>query len=82
MADHIIPERFRDAHAAGLRRFFETGKANVLGRRIEIWGLRRSGEEFPVELSISPISEEDGLIFVGFPNHISVVNIALTRVTS
>ena len=71
MANYIIPEQFRDAHAVGLRRFLETGQANVLGRRIEIWGLRRSGQEFPVELSISPISEGQGLLFVGFLRDIS-----------
>ena len=71
MADYIVPERFRDAHAVGLRRYLESGRANVLGRRIEIWGLRRSGEEFPVELSISPVSEEHDLIFVGFLRDIS-----------
>ena len=71
MADFIIPERFRDSHARGLTHFLTTGEAKVLGQRIEIWGLRRSGEEFPVELSISPISESGGLIFVGFLRDIS-----------
>ena len=66
MADLIIPPQFREAHARGLRRYLESGAAKVLGRRIEISGLRRSGEEFPLELSISPISEGGGLIFVGF----------------
>ncbi len=71
MADFIIPERFRGAHARGLCHFLATGEANVLGRRIEIWGLRRRGEEFPIELSISPVTESGGLIFVGFLRDIS-----------
>ena len=71
MADLIIPPQFREAHAQGLRKYLETGTAKVLGRRIEIWGLRRSGEEFPIELSISPISDDGGLIFVGFLRDIS-----------
>ncbi|MEC5325737.1 PAS domain S-box protein [Aurantimonas sp. A3-2-R12] len=71
MSDLIIPLRFREAHTEGLRRFLETGEAKVLRRRIEIWALRRTGEEFPVELSISPMAEEDGLIFVGFLRDIS-----------
>lgn len=71
MADLIIPPQFREAHARGLRRYLETGEAKVLGRRIEIWALRRSGQEFPVELSISPISEGGGLIFLGFLRDIS-----------
>src|SRR5271170_4070988 len=36
MAELIIPERFRAAHAKGIRRYFESGKAEILGRRIEV----------------------------------------------
>ena len=71
MADFIIPERFREAHANGLRRFLDTGKNTVLGHRIEIWGLHQSGKEFPIELSISPISDGGSLIFIGFLRDIS-----------
>ncbi|HEU00323.1 MAG TPA: PAS domain S-box protein [Aurantimonas coralicida] len=71
LGDLIVPLRFREAHTEGLRRFLETGEAKVLRRRIEIWALRRTGEEFPVELSISPMAEGDGLIFVGFLRDIS-----------
>src|SRR5690242_16405759 len=51
MADLIIPERYRDAHHHGLKRYLQTGKAVVLGQRIEVSGLRKNGEEFPLELS-------------------------------
>lgn len=71
LADFIIPPQYREAHAKGLRRYLETVEARILGRRIEISGRRRSEEEFPVELSISPISEGGGLIFVGFLRDIS-----------
>src|ERR1700721_4488116 len=55
-ADLIIPERFRDKHVTGIQRYLETGNAEVLGRRIEIAGLRKNGEEFPIELSIAPVT--------------------------
>lgn len=71
MADFIIPHSLRAAHERGLRRYLESGEANVLGRRIEISALRRSGEEFPVELSIAPLSEDAKLLFVGFLRDIS-----------
>lgn len=71
MADFIVPPHLRDAHANGLKRYLSTGKAHVLGRRIEITALRRSGEEFPVELSISPLKNENGLFFLGFLRDIS-----------
>src|SRR5215475_343920 len=66
MADLIIPERYREAHRKGLRRYLESGKGEVVGRRIEVSGLRKNGEEFPVELSISPIQDRDNILFIGF----------------
>ncbi len=46
----IIPECFREAHDAGLRRV-GSGAHRVIGKTVELAGLRRNGEEFPVELS-------------------------------
>jgi signal transduction histidine kinase len=65
MADLIIPERYREAHRNGLQRYLETGIGSVLGTRIEVAGLRKNGEEFPVELSISPIRDGKSVLFVG-----------------
>src|ERR1044071_2703681 len=59
MAELIIPAPHRAAHHRGLKQFLETGEGPVLGRRIEISALRRSGEEFPVELAISPVRETE-----------------------
>jgi PAS domain S-box-containing protein len=65
MADLIIPQRYREAHRNGLRRYLETGVGDVLGTRIEVAGLRKTGEEFSVELSISPIRDGKSVLFVG-----------------
>ena len=65
MAELIIPERYREAHARGLRRFHETGEECYLGRRVELPGLHRSRGEFPVELRISPVEFSQGTAFVG-----------------
>ena len=66
MADLIIPERYREAHRNGLRRYLESGKGQVVGRQIEVSGLRKNGEEFPVELSIAPIQDRENSLFIGF----------------
>jgi PAS domain S-box-containing protein len=71
MAELIIPAEHRAAHHRGLKRFLETGKGPVVGRRIEMSALRRSGEEFPVELAISPVYEDGGVFFVGCLRDIS-----------
>lgn len=65
MADLIIPERYRAAHKHGLERYLASGQATVLGRRAEVSGIRKNGEEFPLELSIAAVPCER-LVFVGF----------------
>lgn len=49
----IIPPSLRAAHNTGLAHYLATGEAQVLGRRIEVMGLRADGSEFPVELAIT-----------------------------
>ncbi|MEA2982152.1 MAG: hypothetical protein QOF09_3975, partial [Alphaproteobacteria bacterium] len=66
LRDLIIPPQLREAHNKGLKRFLETGVGPVLRKRIEVSALRKSGQEFPVELSITPYEESGGLIFLGF----------------
>ncbi len=55
VADTVIPERYRDGHWEGLRRFLATGEGPLIGKRIELVGLHRDGHEFPVELSVSAV---------------------------
>src|SRR5262249_5816164 len=71
MAELIIPPAWRERHRAGLRRAVETGVATMVGRRIEMPALRRSGEEFPVELALSQIATETGPIFTAHIQDIS-----------
>jgi diguanylate cyclase (GGDEF)-like protein/PAS domain S-box-containing protein len=55
----IIPERYRDAHNKGMKKFLKTGETSVLNTLIEIHALHRDGYEFPVELSVSVIDSAD-----------------------
>jgi two-component system sensor histidine kinase/response regulator len=59
MAALIVPPSLREAHAEGLRRYVSSGSARVLGKRIEITGMRSDGTEFPIELAIT-LDELDG----------------------
>src|SRR3990172_7645673 len=49
----IIPERYRDAHIKGLHRVTTTGESKVIGKIVEMSGLKKDGSEFPMELSLS-----------------------------
>lgn len=49
----LMPERFIDAHTKGLERVAAGGESDVIGKTIEMAGLRKNGEEFPLEISIA-----------------------------
>src|SRR5204862_6274856 len=49
----IIPERFHAAHERGLARQRDGGERRVIGRTVELCGLRAGGAEFPLELSLA-----------------------------
>ncbi len=67
MADLLIPEEYRDAHHAGMKRFNETKSAKLIGQgRIEITAMRKSGEEFQIEIAIGHAEDEKGSIFVAY----------------
>ncbi|MQQ07331.1 response regulator [Epibacterium sp. SM1979] len=72
MAQLIVPTHHRDAHRKGLARFLKTGKSTVATNgRIELEGMRKSGEVFPVELSITPTVTDDDTVFVSYLRDIS-----------
>jgi PAS domain S-box-containing protein len=66
MKNIIVPLRYREAHQKGLEHYLATGVGVVLGKRIEITALHRDGNEFPVELAISPIITPQGTTFSAF----------------
>jgi len=49
----LMPERFHDAHRAGMARFLRTGAPHVIGGTVELLGRHKDGGEFPIELSLS-----------------------------
>lgn len=55
MPQLLIPPEFREQHHRGMARYLATGEAGVLGKRVELRGMRSDGSEFPVELAINRI---------------------------
>jgi PAS domain S-box-containing protein len=67
MSQLIIPHHLRAAHLAGMKRFIETGEPHLVGQgRNQITALRKSGEEFRVEISIGMASDHQGMIFISY----------------
>jgi PAS domain S-box-containing protein len=52
IAETIIPTGLRDRHRRGFARYLTTGVSTILGRRLQLTGLRADGVEFPVELTV------------------------------
>lgn len=48
----LIPGRYRDAHLRGWNRFIETGESRLLGKVVELSGLRKDGVEIPISVSL------------------------------
>lgn len=61
----IIPEHHRQSHKKGIRRLCLTGKSRIVGMNYEVTALRKDGEEFPVELSLSSWTNRGETFFTG-----------------
>ena len=61
----LLPERLRAAHRRSLDRLLAGRETRVVRRMVELVGLRRDGQEFPIELSLTACQSADGPIFTG-----------------
>ncbi|MBX3442909.1 MAG: PAS domain S-box protein [Planctomyces sp.] len=60
----LIPERFRAAHRVHMSNFFQSPRPRAMGLTMDLYGCRRDGTEFPVEVGLNPIEMNDDLAVV------------------
>ena len=63
LTESIIPERFHEAHQAGLRTYRRHSRGKFLNRRLEMSARCKDGREVPVELTITPIRTDKLILF-------------------
>jgi two-component system, chemotaxis family, CheB/CheR fusion protein len=66
LAELIIPARMREQHRRGLAHYLKTGEGPVIGRRIEITGVRKDGSEILVELAITALKIDSSPVFTAY----------------
>ena len=62
--DLLLPERFRTAHVRHRIGYLSRPQARPMGADLELYGRRKDGTEFPVDISLSPMEAESGLLVI------------------
>ncbi|MFQ5355585.1 MAG: PAS domain S-box protein [Mariprofundaceae bacterium] len=59
----LMPERYREKHSKGMKRFNADSNPVIIGKRVDFYGLRKNGSEFPLELSLTHFENSNEVFY-------------------
>jgi two-component system sensor kinase FixL len=67
----LMPSPYRDEHDQYLENYRRTGERKIIGIGREVLGLRKSGDTFPLDLSVGKVEDDDEVSYVGILRDVS-----------
>jgi PAS domain S-box-containing protein len=78
--DILVPERFRKNHGEMVQRFFEDPNVRSMGSNLEIYAINKNGDEFPADISLSPLQTDEELLVTAAVRDITARREAETQI--
>jgi PAS domain S-box-containing protein len=75
----LVPERFRRRHEGDRAAYSESPRTRPMGLDRELWGRRKSGQEFLVQISLSPVEGDEGTLVTSIIRDVTTQRAAEAR---
>ena len=77
--DDLVPQSLRGSHSGHRAKYFREPTARPMGQGLELMGRRRDGTEFPVDISLSPMPTDEGVLVIAAVRDITDRKVAEKR---
>ncbi len=67
----LIPERFRKNHEEHMKKYLQNPRKRFMGEELKLYGLKKDGTEFPVDIALNHVLTKDGMIILSIVRDIT-----------